>query len=89
MMAAENITLMALNVSANVTTLNCPVYNKSDDHQIGQLAIWIEGISQFIVATFGLIGNFISAFILSRLLQWWGKQAAKSNFMLTCRVEMK
>ena len=60
------LTEMALNVSSNETMPNCPVYEKSDDYHIGQLAFWIEGISQFIVAIFGLIGNFISAFILSR-----------------------
>ena len=65
-MTDEKTSVSTLNVSANMTTLNCPVYDKSDDHQIGLLAFWIEGISQIIVAIFGLIGNFISTFILSR-----------------------
>jgi hypothetical protein len=64
-MMGENCTTLALNLTGNVT-LECPCYNEQDDYQISSLAFWIEGISQFIVAIFGVIGNLISAFILSR-----------------------
>ena len=67
----ENCTTLALNLTGNAT-LECPCYDDQDDYQISSLAFWIEGISQFIVAIFGVIGNLISAFILSRYF---------SNFM--------
>ena len=61
-MVAENVT------DVNVTNLDCPVWTdeETDDFQIDMLSFWLEGITQFIVAIFGLIGNSISAFILSR-----------------------
>ena len=67
----ENCTALALNLTGNVT-LECPCYNEQDDYQISSLAFWIEGISQFIVAIFGVIGNLISAFILSRYVYYKG-----------------
>ena len=65
-MLEENVT------SDNVTDLDCPVWTdkETDDYQIDMLSFWLEGVTQFIVAIFGLIGNSISAFILSRYVSF-------------------
>lgn len=46
--------------------LDCPIYKEGDDLQIAKFSFWLEGVTQCCVAVCGLIGNFISAFILTR-----------------------
>lgn len=63
MMTYDNETMTSDNQTA---LLDCPVYDDGDDLQIAKLSFWLEGVSQCCVAICGLIGNSISAFILSR-----------------------
>ena len=43
--------------------LDCPIY---DDAILLPLGFWLEGVVQCTIALLGLIGNLISAIILSR-----------------------
>ena len=54
----------------NLTNLDCPVYEDGDDLQIAKFSFWLEGVAQCCVAICGLIGNSISAFILSRYVKF-------------------
>ena len=49
-----------------VDVTNCPIYEKGDDLTIAKFSFWLEGVVQCCVAISGLVGNFISAFILTR-----------------------
>ena len=47
--------------------LNCPpTYTESDNNIIELFSFWLEGVINCCLALGGLIGNFISAIILSR-----------------------
>ena len=46
--------------------LDCPEYDESGEVLIKKFSFWVEGITLCITAFFGLIGNSISAIILSR-----------------------
>ena len=65
-MIGDNIT-EDLNVTT--TILDCPKYEPGDDLTIAKFSFWLEGVTQCCVAISGLVGNFISAFILTRYAQ--------------------
>jgi hypothetical protein len=46
--------------------LQCPTFDEYDDVLISRLSFWVEGVVQSCVALAGIIGNVISATILSR-----------------------
>ena len=50
-------------LSAFRADLECPIY---DDAILLPLSFWLEGVVQCAIALLGLIGNLISAIILSR-----------------------
>ena len=52
--------------SLNITALDCPQYDEGDDLLLAKFDFWLEGVVQCSVAFSGLIGNAISAFILTR-----------------------
>ena len=52
----------------NVTALEeiCPTFDDSDFELLGRFSFWLEGVSQTILAIFGILGNCFSCFILTR-----------------------
>ena len=50
----------------NITALDCPKYDEGDDLLLAKFSFWLEGVVQCSVAMSGLVGNAISAFILTR-----------------------
>ncbi len=92
----ENITDSASIVTAtnqSLVDLDCPVYEDGDDLQVAKFSFWLEGVSQCCVAICGLIGNSISAFILSRLVTCLyvilleGLRAIYTRFSLLRKIE--
>ncbi len=45
---------------------SCPVFTENDKVVFKHFNFWVEGVVQCTVALLGLLGNFISAVILSR-----------------------
>ena len=65
----ENTTLVVTSTESNdinITALDCPQYDDGDDLLLAKFDFWLEGVVQCSVAFSGLIGNAISAFILTR-----------------------
>lgn len=58
-------TMMASNATLG-ELLDCPVYTREDDEFLDNILFWVEGVLQCCMAFMGLIGNIISAIILSR-----------------------
>ena len=52
-----------LTASANETALDCPEF---DESFLEPLSFWLEGVTQVVISVLGLLGNLISAIILSR-----------------------
>ena len=65
-MIGDNITE---DLNLTTTLLDCPKYEPGDDLTIAKFSFWLEGVTQCCVAISGLVGNFISAFILTRYAQ--------------------
>ena len=47
-------------------TEHCAEFTDEDDATIGFWNFWLEGVSQVIISLFGLFGNILSIYILTR-----------------------
>ena len=46
--------------------LHCPVFTDEDNNILVIITFWLEGVTNCIIASSGLIANLVSAFILSK-----------------------
>ena len=60
--------MAGLQVSENSSApiLDCPDFAKSDLELVGFWSFWLEGVCQVIISVFGLFGNILSIYILTR-----------------------
>ena len=60
--------MAGLQASENISThiLDCPDFSKSDLELVGFWSFWLEGVCQVIISVFGLFGNILSIYILTR-----------------------
>ena len=49
-----------------VDSLHCPEYSEADAAAVAFFSFWVEGVANVVIASFGLIANALSGYILTR-----------------------
>ena len=65
-MTGDNFYNGSLDDAGYDVDVDCPTYTEYNDYVISMMSFWLEGVIQSCVCVLGLIGNLISAIILSR-----------------------
>ena len=47
-------------------TLDCPRFEEEDMALLIGFTFWVEGVLQTVLASLGIVGNFVSIFVLTR-----------------------
>ena len=50
----------------DVDVLHCPEYSASDERAVAFFSFYVEGVANVVIASFGLIANALSGYILTR-----------------------
>ena len=62
----ENLTSTARVTDDLGVTLDCPRFEEEDMALLIGFTFWVEGVLQTVLASLGIVGNFVSIFVLTR-----------------------